>query len=486
MMEGDAELYQPFLKELLEKPNVEMVNKSGLVWKELFEMMRTSLDRQEVPQEDAPRRNDTLLVSANLSMYPKKAFRGFDSISTMVLYQFMSSIRHSSLFQRYGLVRMLIWVNDDDKKRLIPRSLTRRKRSAFEAEISCEWVHEICGKDAETGDRLALRDDWINLESAYDTAERMEEMGLAMPAKRETMMHRKVKSDPSLKSQLLAGVYPPSLSRPFKQELEELEAELSKSKRGKASNDADASTRLKFLRIRDRGETAMGEQHLELLQLHDKLCKMARKSGRDSAAFHAADAAWNDRLGNLIKNQRNEFNLIKDNYHLFRQSPPALLWDRRAYEPLAVSDTEFYPNAPTSLLDIQPKSMNPLFREFGPETSRAGDMSDTMLRFWFSQLMLPMKQAMDGIWAGFGEQFDACPSLTDPTRGGSPVTGGNGNVGALKARCVNEEQWSEVMQAWMDWPFRPEYTQMLGRLADESEAETDEEETKSGAAGVMI
>lgn len=486
MMEGDAELYQPFLKNLLAKPNVELINKSGLVWKELFETLRTSLDRQELSQEETPKRNDTLLVSANLAMYPKKAFRGFDSISTMVLYQFMSSIRHSNLFQRYGLVRMLIWVNDDDKRRLLPRSLTRRKRSAFEAEISCDWVHEICGKDTETEDRLALRDDWVNLESAYDTAAKMEEMGLAMPASRQTFMHRKVKSDPSHQGQLLAGARPPTLSRPFKQELDELEAELSRSKRGKASKDVDASTRLKFLRIRSRGETALGEQYLELLQEHDELCNMARKSGRESAAFRTAEAAWNDRLGNLIKNQRNEFNLIRDNYHVFRQSPPALLWDRRAYEPLAISDTEFYPNAPSSLLDIQPKSMNPLFRNFGPGTNRAGDMSDTMLRFWFSQLLMPVKQAMDGVWAGFGEQFDLCPSLTDPTRGGSPVTGGDGNTGALRARCVNEEQWAELMQAWMDWPFRPAYTQMLGRLVDESEIETDEEETKSGGTGVMI
>lgn len=97
---------------------------------------------------------------------------------------------------------------------------------------------------------------------------------------------------------------------------------------------------------------------------------------------------------------------------------------------------------------------------------------------------------MDSAWAGFGEQFAECPSLRDMTRGGSPLAGGagggGGGVGALRARCVNEEQWAEIVRAWMEWPFRPAYTQMLGRLADESEVETDEEETKSGAVGVMI
>ncbi|KAK3186557.1 hypothetical protein K4F52_004597 [Lecanicillium sp. MT-2017a] len=486
MMERDADLYQPFLKELLAKPSVEMINKSGVVWKELFEMMRTSLSQDEASREETPQRNDTLLVTANLSMYPKKAFRSFDSVSTMVLYQFMSSIRHTSLFQRYGLVRMLIWVNDDDKKRLLPRSLARRKRGAFEAEISCDWVHEICGKDLETEDRMALRDEWMNLESAYDTAARMEEMGLKMPTGRETIMHRKIKSDPSLQGQQLAGKHPPSLARPFKQELEDLEAEQPKAtRRSRTTKNADLPPRLKALRARSKGETALGEQYLGLLQERDNLFALARSGGgRDSAAFRAADAAWHESLDNLNKNQRNEFNMIHDNYHLFRQSPHALLWDRRAYEPLATADTDFYPNAPTALLDIQPKSMRAPFREFGPATSRAGDMSDVMLRFWFSQTLLPVQQAMDSVWAGFGEQFAACPGLTDVGTGGSPVEGRK--VGAMRARCVNEAQWAEIMQAWMDWPFRPAYTQMLGRLADESEAEADEEETKSGAVGVMI
>ncbi|KAG8405810.1 hypothetical protein J3458_021741 [Metarhizium acridum] len=154
MMDLDAELYKPFLADLISKDNVELIPKSGLVWKDLLEMLRTSLTEQrETTQKDTPSRNDTLLVTANLSMFPKKAFHGFDSISSMILYQFISSISTSTLFQRYGLVRMLIWVNDEDKRRLLPRSINRRKKSAFETELSCEWVHEVAGLDAEVQDR---------------------------------------------------------------------------------------------------------------------------------------------------------------------------------------------------------------------------------------------------------------------------------------------------------------------------------------------
>lgn len=289
MMEPDAELYSPFLKELLAKPNVEMIDKSGIIWKDLFEMMQSKLSQEEIPRGETPRRNDTLLVTANLSMYPKKAFRHFDSVSNMILYQFMSSIRHSSLFQRYGVVRMLIWVNDEDKRRLLSKSLLRRRRGAFEAEISCDWVHEICGQDTETEDRIALRDGWIHLESAYNTAARMEEMGLKMPAGRETILHRQVMSDPSLQGQKLAGVHAPNLAKPYKQELEELEADHVKPRRGAAASKAKTpSVRLKALRLRTRAETGMAEQYLSLLQERDELFALAAAHDSQETALPSA------------------------------------------------------------------------------------------------------------------------------------------------------------------------------------------------------
>lgn len=487
MMDLDAELYKPYLGDLLAKDNVSLIAKSGVVWKDLFEMIDTELSSTQtvVSPDTEPKRNDTLLVTANLSTFPKKSYHGFDSVSTMVLYQFMSSIRTASLFQRYGLVRMLIWVNDEDKRRLIPRSIHRRKRSAFEAEVSCDWIHEVASLDVEIEDRTALRDDWINLESACNAVARMAEAGIKMPSHRQTAMYKRIMSDKKLINKKLAGVRPPTLSRPFKQELEELEEEFEQS------SASEPSKRLKALRAREKYDQEDAAQYLELLQQRDQVLALAesvkdKDKDKDSTsakeedgAFAEADAAWNDRIDSLKKNPRNEFKVLKDSYHLFRQTPPVLLWDRRHYEPLSTNPTEFFPNAPTALLDIQPKAMHALLRQHGQGTSRAGDMSDVMLRFWFHNTLLPIPKAMEGLWGGFGDSASACKSITDPKQGGSPMTGN----GALSARCVNEQQWVEIMQAWMNWPFRPSYTQMLGRLADD-DAEGDETDAKSGASGL--
>lgn len=472
MMDPDAELYQPFLKDLLAKPNVEMIPQSGFIWKNLLEMLRTRLpDQTEQHAAGAlPQRNDTLVVTANLSMYPKKAFGSFDSISSMILYQFFSSIPTQALFHRYGLVRMLLWVDDDDQRRLLPHTINRRRRGAFEVELSCEWVRQVAGPESDSTEPSNLRDEWINVESGYNTLRAMIDQGIVMPPGRETRRYKEVTADMSLMGQKLAGVRRPHMLRPFMQEKAALEQ--------LPSTTADESAaRLKSLRYRERSMQSHYDVYHELMQARASALQLYADEG-PSAAFMAADRAYNERFDNLKKNQRNELNLLWDGYHLFRQSPPAMHWDRRPYEPLVTRPDEFYPNAPTSLLDIQPKTMHPLFLQHGPGTSRSGDLSGALLRAWYQQTLLPAQRAMDSLWGGFGDLAGTCGSLTDPARGGSPMTG----AAALTVRAINEAQWAEILGAWMEWPFRPSYVQLLGRLADEG-GDADEDDSRPSAMG---
>lgn len=470
MMDLDAELYSPFLKDLTSKKNVQLIPKSGIIWKDLFEMIQTNLSHQEVLStgEAEPKRNDTLLVTANLSTFPKKAFLGFDSISTMVMYQFMSSIKSSSLFQKYGLVRMLLWVNDDEKRRLIPKSLNRRKRGSFEAELACEWIHEVAGQELEAENRYTLRDEWINKESGLNALGRMQAHGLKVPKGREVKMYKESLKSKKLIGKKLAGVQVPSVARPFKKELEGLENEF----------EDEVSDRLRVLRNREKFEANHSHTFLELLQEHEKISAMATE---DPIAFEAANEAWNERIDNMKKNQRMEFSVLRDGYHLFRQTPPALLWDRREYEPLAAMPDEFFPNAPTALLDIQPKAMHPLLREIGPNSTHAGDISDIMLRSWWNLSIQPAHKAMESLWPGFSDLASEVPSLRDAKRGGIPMTG----HGSLTARGINEEQWTELLETWMRWPFRPTYSQMLGRMS-EDDGDVDDEDAKSGAMSLTL
>lgn len=477
LMEGDAELYSPFLSDLIAKENVELIPKSGIVWKDLTQMLETRLDKQTLRQGDGPpERNDTLLVTANLATNPTRKIFGYDSISTMVLHQFITSIHFSSLFQRYGRVRLLIWTNDEEKRRVLPRALSRRKRLAFQTELACEWVHEVVGLDNGNLDSNYLRDDWINIESAYATLERMQAQNLVMPPGREPQHHLDALANPSLIGQRLAGTHPPLFKRPYLDELEELRAGADGEVDLAGADAKQTKIRARFLVTRQKIADRDAEIYLNLLQTRDKLYNKARS--RRASTFANLSKSWLDQVSTLKKNASNEFALIRDNYHLFRQSPPVMLWDRRAFEPLVPQPSEFFPRSPCTLIDIQPKAMNPLFLQYGPSSTRSGDMSDIMLRAWFSHLSHPAPHAMHAVWAGFGDSLEACPSFFDSALGGSPIPGGQG---AITARSINERQWSEVVQAWMDWPFRPDFTQFLGRTLDEPDADDDD----AGASGSL-
>ncbi|PFH61347.1 hypothetical protein XA68_17596 [Ophiocordyceps unilateralis] len=470
LMEPDVERYHPMLKDLIAKPRVRLLTKSGVVWKDLLDMIRTELPSQhEMDREAVPTRNDTLLVTANLSTFPKKAFRNFDSISTMVIYQFLSSIRHSSLFQRYGLVRMLLWLNDEDKSRLIPRSVNRRRRSAFENEMSCEWFREVAAPEQLVEDRLALRDRWINMESGLNVIQRMEDQGIEIPVARQSKAYTDLKKEVAYKGCKLAGVKVPSLTRPFKQELEEMEQEASKDEAA-ARADKRKWKRFTILRKVKKMEVEIGEKSIRLIERHNAISRLATDS---PGKFEAADAQWNDEVENIKKNQRHAFLSLRDNLALFRHDPPVLHWDRRTYEPMTVSTDEFFPEAPTALVDIQPKAMHPLLRQYGTGTERSGDMSDVMLRNWFLNSTTSAFKAMENLWGGAGELINQCPSMVDPSRGGSPMT----RYGCPSARTVTEEQWVELLQSWMDWPFRPSYEKLVARVLHEPDVDVETEDS---------
>ncbi|OAA50804.1 Ribosomal RNA adenine methylase transferase [Beauveria brongniartii RCEF 3172] len=470
LLDLDAEFYQPFLQDLVSKPNVELIKKSGIIWKNLEDVVASRFTAQTKVKphaEDPPSRNDTLLVTANLSMCPKRAYRGFDNVGTMVLYQFMSSIRQSSLLQQYGLVRFLIWTNDEDKHRVLPRSILRRRRGAFEAELSCEWLHEVCGSTVDVHARTALRDERINMESCAAAMARMEARGIKMPARRQTDRYALILEDPAaFMSRKLADEGAPQLARPYLEEMDRLRATLD------PDSPCAELQRLKQLEYRDRHEQKLAAQFGDLLRQRAETAALA-----GTADLAARDAAYDAAAARLPKNKAAEYQRLTDNYHLFRQDPPVMLWDRRDYEPLVARPPEFFPNAPTTLLDMQPKAMDPIMRQYGPATLRAGEMSDVLLHLWFINTLGPLEDGLDRLWGGFGSEIGRCPSFTDPHRGGSPLSG----VGKVPARCINEEQWLEVMRAWMDWPFRPAYTQLLGRYSEEESAADDEDATKSGA-----
>ncbi|KAH7322629.1 hypothetical protein B0I35DRAFT_426168 [Stachybotrys elegans] len=455
MVEPELEVYKPFVEDLLAKDNVVAEAVSPFVWTKLLNVLDTHLSHHPVtPPGATPERNDELLVTMNLCMYPKRAFANFENIATMFVYQFLNSIPKGALFHRYGLVRMLVWMNEEDRTRVLPQVTYYRRQMAFEQELHHEWVRQVTGPDKDHLDSFNVRDKWIDIESGYQTLQRMEAAGRVPPRGRAARAYKLAMADRSLMGQELAGKRPIQFIRPLQSQIEKL------GKKVKSNPDKANVTKLSIMKRRSELYDERGVMYTELL----KEVYAARELAATSPAeFAVRQAELQSRIEGMVKNPAQEFLMAYDTMQLFRTDPPTLHWDRREYEPLVVDAKEAYPNSPMCLIDFQPKATHPLLRHTGPGSDHAGDFADAMLAEFFKQRGSSLPRVLNAIWPGADEILDTCPTLRNPTLGGNPFT--TEDLG-IRVRSLNANQWIEILQAWMDWPFRPAYSRLVGRLAE--------------------
>lgn len=485
LMEPDGELYKPFLDPLLDLPGTRLVPKSGIVWTELNEVLDPAyLPHQVERSSEPPTRNDTLLITANLAFFPKKKFRTFTSVASLVLYQLISSIRASSLFQKYGLVRILIWVGDDEKSAILPRSVQQRRRLAVEGELATDWITEICGADVPNSTGRSkpgwyFRDRQIELESCRNVMDKMLERGTVIPAGRESKLIQDLVAM-GTNSQTLgaAGSFAAVMDRPYRAELDALEMDFARKRFNTTSEKYD---RLKKLRYRRDWDATRGNTILDLLHERDAIVDDI-ESGKEEVQHAALVRAkeWSATVHGLNKNLRQEFALGRDNLHVFQQDPPVLNWDRRQLEPLIVQPTEFFPNIPCSLLDIQPKVMHHMMRDIGPQSKHAGDTFELILGALVQNSTIPVSKALETVWPGAADGvIPHCPSLRDRSQGGVPLDG----WGQVSPRALNERQLCEILEAWMgNWLFRPTFSDLVGRIVEDQGEDVEEEDAGTRAA----
>lgn len=160
------------------------------------------------------------------------------------------------------------------------------------------------------------------------------------------------------------------------------------------------------------------------------------------------------------------WNNFRDSMHTLCKQPahlgPVLMWDRRPYEPLPITGADFFPNVPLALLDIQAGNTHPLLRASGPGTDNTSEFLNSLLAAMMDAPTSSLAKTMAVLWPGADEGVvDACKQLNDIRLGGVPLRG----TGAMANRAINREQTVAMLQAWMDWPFRPSYSELLGRLS---------------------
>jgi len=462
LMEPEADiLYRPFLEPMLDRPGVQLVPYSGVMWDQLGKVLSPQYLPHQVAQPllvppSVPlERNDTLLVTANLSFYPKKIFQFQDNMAQMVLFQFIQSIRSSTLFNKYGLVRMLIWIHADEIPGKLPRCMQNRRRATVEMELNTEYMHEIAGGDYDEG-TIWLRNHNLDLEGGRKVLARMRDKGIRVPAGRETKLYRELHSDPA---KVEEG---PAYRLPLFLEALALEKKYLQGLIPTGSDEYKLyRRRINYYSTRRR--------RFEQLHLYVKRLEALE------AMYHAGQHDEANRLFGILTQEiqsqttgiQADFFLLRDNIRAFKND--VLCWDRREFEPLQVQPLEFFPNVQCSLVDIQPKSPHQLLREVGKRSCRSGDYWDLLLRRMYSNPNNTITQSMDQVYAGAADGIlPECASLHDPTVGGSPFSG----FGECTVRSLTEQQFLEVLEKWIEWPFRPSFYRFLG--ASEEPADLDQ------------
>ncbi|KAH8668952.1 hypothetical protein BX600DRAFT_435464 [Xylariales sp. PMI_506] len=460
LLEPDAKLYAPFLAPLAQKPGVTVVPKSGIVWTDL----NTVLTREFLPhQKVAPRgstelnqKNDTLLVTANIAFEPKKRFKGFESLAMLVLHQFLDAIKTSSLFHKYGQVRLLIWTRRDDKRRVLPRNVQTRARTGLEGELCCESLHEVVGFNEAS---RFVRDAAIDSASALATLKRMLDANVPIIPGRESKALKEAMENLENGVSPVPGAQPQVMPRPFVAQLESLK-------------DAEPGTEdhatLRNLTFRLRSANKLADEVFMIQTAIDELTAL-RASGAPSKEIEDKMAQVEGYTSKLTDLRTQELIANKDNLHIWRQDPPLMHWDRRAYEPLIARQEEFYPNIECCLLDIQPGPIHHLLRETGPKSSRIGNAFDLILRSILTQPLTPIDKALDAVWPGAADYIiPRCDSFRDLQHGGVDP---DNKWTPMEVRLLNATQMLEMLEKWAEWPFRPEFRDLVSRSQDESDFE---------------
>jgi transcription factor 1 len=491
LMENDIKRYSPYLQPLLDEKDstYKLIPKLGTVWTHLETAMSPEyLPHQKRLERDDPKLNepnDTLLLVANLAHHPRKIFRGFPSLSMLVTYQLLSAARSHALFHKYGLVRMLLWVPDEEKMQLLPRHVHGIRKTAIEALVTCESIREIASSTEDTS--RFLRDQTLALENSVEVVKRMNSQGITTP------VHRQGDLEVAARNIVAGGTHEgfsdlQRFKRSYSSQIEDLQrrydnGELSMrldpdpedpSAIPQMNPEWEALIRLSSKVRQQNRETAANDKLIDEYMEINHLDAELNAADPDAEATQNAKKALDDRkkawVATLEAMKTPAWNHFIVRFDSRRVTTP---FEKRDSEPLKVYSKEFYPASNAALLDLQPKALWPCLAKDFPKNY---DVFEYIIGNMYASPTQSVKDAFIGLWPGAYEQLrDNCPSLTDGK------TGSCFGLEHMTVRSLTMEMLQEIIEAWLKWPFRPTRFDLMKRSGSSVYDPDSEEEFDGGA-----
>jgi len=456
LLEPDYPAYASFLDPLLqaEGSTYQLFPKSGTTWAHLQKaILPENLPHQTVLKRGDERLhqpNDTLLLIANLAYNPVKPYRGFKSLTQLVLYQLLSAVRTHSLVHQYGLVRMLIWIAHEDKRSILTEGISKRKKGTVEAEITCGTILDVADTFPETHHHrvpVLGRDLDLVFQSSLATLGRMKEAGIEIPEHRQGPLQKETMQ--LIESAASESDYP-NLIEKYK-----FANMKKKKKKGQSPHDEESGPPAQLIRSKS-------PRYLESIAKFEALSEMQERLNSSTASpeekreqqdvIDREFRLWEDLVHSGSHLSTMSIMLSIENKRALKANPPVAIWDRRESEPLKINPMELAPQSEACLIDFRPKPLWPVLRE----DPLAWENLEFILGCLFSVPTQSLKNALKSLPPGAYEWIvPRCPSLTDPEKGGAM------KLEAMTPRGLSEPIYEEILNAWMDWPFKPDRYQLM-------------------------
>ena len=439
--------------------------------------------------------NNSILIIANLvgqqsPIMGESKFRTSPS-ALMKAIDYSRAARHRSGFLKYGPTRMLMWLSDEDKRSLLPRTVGYRGKMAvyMEAHFNLE---EIVGFP-HAAESSIHREDALDIESSNRVAERMREKDIKIPPHRQVRLedrrydlsqisrhwHKELQE---LEEDFRAGKFKQNVERPAAMSDDGHIARTNiKKRRGKKPQVYTPEfKRMKVFRNVINGENASIDKVNSVLKSQERIDKMdldlhredIKPSEREEMikALNASIQDYKSELRFLTKKQLTRLYFLDDDRRAIAMNPPLLMWDRREAEPLLAREDEFHTPAQIALLDFQPKMAN----EF-PMTLQQSIYFDLIS----TSLLSPAGHAgLERLKTTAPGAFEALVPQVPAFR--DPVKGGRYDIDSVRARTMIPEMFHSLALAWDNWAFKPSIGSTIVDFST-STRPLDDDRSKRGA-----
>lgn len=425
-----------------------------------------------------------MTVSAAGHAWGDTNYKGDMAKQFLELY-YRSLLSRNYLFDlhKYGLVKLLVWVPETDKHSFVPRTTMGRSKQSVRLEASCD-IREIASSYPFDGVTSFLTR-WYeaNLENANVVAQRQKTQQWRIPPGRKQPYPEapSVRFEPTMDN--IEEMMKLERRPPLIDEIKELGERLSEDSaewldgylhpRGikgrkfqKMVRHMEGESEKKFVLMMNRLRTTHNRYGRvksfvdEIVDLEDRsrvLQSMRTASKSREREIKDIDSqlagAWTF-LQTQMKDTRHAVIKAVDDYRAMHSTPPAMVWNRREFEPLLVKRSEFLPELPMTLLELTPKpdfvkSMSSVDRQI------CFDYVLSIFDWMGGKTVAAALKRIAGSEDAYDDFIRGIPQLFDASQGGWH------KLNRIHFRTLPVELIMEIALAYERWSFRDTNERLL-------------------------